>query len=304
MIGEIPRDDPANDPRPARSARFWALWTMASATVVLGVMATRGASPPKPERPAGPVWRPISVTAEPARRSRSIEEVKVGDLVMSRDDATGAVVPKRVVRLFRNTSDHLRLVRVRAGSGAEQTIETTDDHPFFVVGHGWSAARDLVPGDRLTQPDGEMAEVAATERRDHPEGVPVFNFEVEGTHNYFVARSPDDAFVLAHNECIRVKPGRQAPGHEFRISPDELNFVKNLLARNRKPNLEVYRTNQTERMGDFIVIDRSNPSKPVGWVVDVKMGGGARATSWRTPRGPSRCSASTSSRRPRGPPPT
>jgi hypothetical protein len=67
---------------------------------------------------------------------------------------------------------------------------------------------------------------------------------------------------------VRVKPGQQAPAGPHAMSPAELQFVKDL--GDLKPNLEVYRTNGKNSQGDFLVIDRSNPEKPVGWVVELK----------------------------------
>jgi RHS repeat-associated protein len=72
---------------------------------------------------------------------------------------------------------------------------------------------------------------------------------------------------------VRIKAGQQAPG-DYKLSPAELKFVKDLL--DEKRNYQVFRTNSKASMGDFLVIDRSNPGSPVGWVVELKTstGGG------------------------------
>jgi hypothetical protein len=114
-----------------------------------------------------------------------------------------------VVRLFRKTSDHLRIVRIQDADGNVETIQTTDEHPFFIAGPGsgggWVAAKDLRPGDRLNEADGSNdSRVLSSTREDRPEGVAVYNFEVEGDHTYFV----EDGIGLAtaiwvHNKCGR-----------------------------------------------------------------------------------------------------
>ena len=66
-------------------------------------------------------------------------------------------------------------------------------------GKGWVAAQDLKPNDKLELRDGEDAFVDAVryEKLDKP--IPVFNFEVEGFHTYFVGTS----CVLVHNMCAQ-----------------------------------------------------------------------------------------------------
>jgi hypothetical protein len=120
------------------------------------------------------------------------------------------VAPRRVKQVFRNTSDHLRVVRVRSESGDEQELRTTDEHPFFVPGRGWVTARSLEVGQTLLQADGRVATVAWTAREAHPEGVPVYNFEVEGFHTYYVAQRVEDTPVLVHNDCGRNGAFREA----------------------------------------------------------------------------------------------
>ncbi|WP_339911005.1 hypothetical protein, partial [Symmachiella dynata] len=59
-------------------------------------------------------------TASPATLPRyvekRIEEVQAGDLVLARNEETGELASKRVVRTFRLTSDHIRKLEIRAAS--------------------------------------------------------------------------------------------------------------------------------------------------------------------------------------------
>jgi len=71
--------------------------------------------------------------------SKRIEEFQVGDLLLSRheDDPEGPVVAKRVVNLFQTYSPLLD--RLMGG----HVIRTTAEHPFWVVGRGWTASHQI-----------------------------------------------------------------------------------------------------------------------------------------------------------------
>jgi len=146
-------------------------------------------------------------------RAKNIEEIVPGDLVMAEDESTGKFVPKRVVQVFRNRADHLRLVSIRSADGKrDQELKTTNEHPFFVEGEGWIAANRLRPGQKVVQSDGRLGTVLSSTHEPHPEGVPVFNFEVEDVHNYFVAQDLASLPVLVHNACTDPRYARPS-GH-------------------------------------------------------------------------------------------
>jgi hypothetical protein len=155
---------------------------------------------------------PAGLGTKPAsdRTTRNIEEIEEGDLVLSRDPETGEVAYKRVVEVFRRTSDHLRILTVRDPDGGEQEFSTTDEHPFWVPQTGWVKAGELRLGQHVEQDDGQLATVVATAYEPHPEGVTVYNFEVDDFHTYFVAqaggiRGPP---VLVHNAQYRRQNGQ------------------------------------------------------------------------------------------------
>ncbi len=138
--------------------------------------------------------------------TKNIQDIKVGDYVLSRDqlDEHGKDEYRKVTRVFVKTSDHLRILRVRAADGNVETIRTTDDHPFWVEGIGWLAAKELRSGESVVGPGGPDAKVISSVREEHPEGVTVYNFEVEGDHTYFVEdRKGEKTAIWVHNECAR-----------------------------------------------------------------------------------------------------
>jgi serpin B len=122
---------------------------------------------------------------------RAIEEIQVGDLVMSRDqfNIEGEVRARPVEKLKRGNAEVIELVI------GGQVICTTAPHPFFVRARGWTAAEDLIPGDLLAT-NGEDW-VALQSRRATGEIVPVFNFDVGHDHTYFVGGSPG---IWVHND--------------------------------------------------------------------------------------------------------
>jgi len=140
-------------------------------------------------------------TRKPRTALKNIETAQVGEMVLATNPETGKTEWKKIVRVFHNTSNHLRHLTLRSESTDEvQKFETTDEHPFYVVEKGWVAAADLEIGDKVPQQNSGFAIVEATYREEKPNGVPVYNFEVEDYNTYYVAahgaRGPP---VLVHN---------------------------------------------------------------------------------------------------------
>lgn len=123
---------------------------------------------------------------EEVRRTTRMDEVKVGDTVLARDEFGNSVGPKKVTKVFRRTSDHLRLLTFEARDGTRQTVKTTDEHPFGLADSlDFLRAAQLEVGQVVPGPKGELQTLVASVREEHPEGIAVFNFEVEGAHTYF-----------------------------------------------------------------------------------------------------------------------
>ncbi len=114
---------------------------------------------------------------------RPIEAIAVGDLVAARDERTGDTSWKPVVRLFRHTDQ--QIVRVTlVGDAGEETLGATPQHPFWVLGQGWTGASELKKGERVLRFNGNP--LAVVEVFSDPTPSDTFNFEVEEVHSYFV----------------------------------------------------------------------------------------------------------------------
>jgi hypothetical protein len=143
---------------------------------------------------------------------RGVEEAgDDADWVLAREELGDKVELRRVLRTVKHSSDHLRVLEFEDATGQRQTIRTTDEHPFWVVDTSeargrYIPAQHLEVGQPLTGPNGERPTLIASRRESHPDGVPVYNFEVEDFHTYFVASEKGSMSpILTHNqqECFR-----------------------------------------------------------------------------------------------------
>lgn len=104
---------------------------------------------------------------------------------------TGCVVSATIER----TSKKLRALHLRGENGP---LFVTDEHPFYSAHRGgFVAANELIVGESVVTDSG----LAIVQGNDP--GVPgqrVFNFEVEGSHTYYVG----DSHALVHNNCSQV----------------------------------------------------------------------------------------------------
>lgn len=78
---------------------------------------------------------------------------------------------------------------------AAEDIDTTTNHPFYVIGSGWVAAGDLNEGDEVYLIDGSIAFITGAELEKLAEPIKVYNLEVADFNTYFVG----DEAVLVHN---------------------------------------------------------------------------------------------------------
>ena len=121
-----------------------------------------------------------------------IEEIEVGDKVLSEDETTGEVAVKTVTETYVNETDELIHIGVNG-----ETISATPTHPFYVDKLGWTLARSLRAGDVLVLSNGELVTVEWVQHEILESPIKVYNFEVEDFHTYFVGENR----VLVHNMC-------------------------------------------------------------------------------------------------------
>jgi RHS repeat-associated protein len=162
---------------------------------------------------AGRVCFVAGTLVETREGKKPIEEIKVGDEVLSYNEQTAKVEYKPVVQTFTHQADEVLNVKIE---GEREALGVTPQHPFYVrrardcTANGddeppsranqtsrgeWVAAGQLQTGDLVRRPNGSWARVEKVEQR--VEGERVYNFEVADNHTYFVGEHG----VLVHNTC-------------------------------------------------------------------------------------------------------
>jgi hypothetical protein len=125
-------------------------------------------------------------------------QFKPGDWVLSAPecDPEAPPEPRQVEEVFTN---FLPLLHVQVGG---KTIRTTSEHPFYVRGKGWTAAKDLQAGDLLRSHDGQWVAVESVSEGE--ELAAVYNLRVAEHHTYFVGSRDWGFSVWAHNACLGI----------------------------------------------------------------------------------------------------
>ena len=119
-----------------------------------------------------------------------IDEIEVGDRVWAYDIFTGDTALKEVTKVYVHEVDEILHLHTSCGD-----IDTTTNHPFYVIDKGWVAAGDLAIGDEVYLIDGSTAFITGSDIEKLNEPIKVYNLEVEDFNTYFVGDVP----VLVHN---------------------------------------------------------------------------------------------------------
>jgi len=173
-----------------------------------GVKGSKGAKAPKVEPvEEGGLCFTENTPVLTEKGQKPIQQVKADDLVYSRNAETGESGLKKVKRAFVRETHTLVILEI---SGTK--IETTPDHPFYVVGRGWTKAGWLKAGDVLTLYSGKQVRVSSVATKWLEKPVTVYNFEVEDWHSYFVSSEN----VLVHNNCA-AEPVKLTRGGQKQI---------------------------------------------------------------------------------------
>ena len=128
-----------------------------------------------------------------------IEDVHVGDLVLSQNVETGELAYKPVAHVTKGPP--FPLVEIHAG---QQTIRSTHGHLFWVSGIGWRMAKELKVGDRLHTTKGTLL-VDSVEKTGEAS---CHNLVVPDFTTYFVT----DEQILVHDIDVRGPTLCTVPG--------------------------------------------------------------------------------------------
>lgn len=84
-------------------------------------------------------------------------------------------------------------LHIAYAGGEVELIETTDDHPFYVLGSGFVDVINLKPGNQLITENGETIAVISVVNSSRTDTV--YNIEVADFHTYYAT----DYGILVHN---------------------------------------------------------------------------------------------------------
>jgi hypothetical protein len=121
---------------------------------------------------------------------RPIEEIKVGDQVLTQDTNTGAIGFQPILASLHNPPSTVLRLTLENG----EQIVATDIHRFWQGGVGWKMTRELKPGDRLRATGGTTEIVAVTRQPTQR----VYNLEVAKNHDFLVGSNG----VLVHDATL------------------------------------------------------------------------------------------------------
>ncbi len=124
--------------------------------------------------------------------TKSIENIRPGDVVESYNQITCKAESKRVLQTFENETDEITKITTSAGD----TINSTPGHKFYANGK-WLSAQDLRAGDILVNVNGEQVIVEQVQHEILENPIKIYNFEVADNNSYYVGGR--EAGVLVHN---------------------------------------------------------------------------------------------------------
>lgn len=156
---------------------------------------------------------------------KAIENIRVGDMVKSFNSATGKTENKRVLQTYENTTGEL--IHVFTSDGAK--ISSTLSHPFY-ANNTWTSAKDLRAGDILVNVNGQKVVVERIQHEILETPVKVYNFNVDGNHNYYVTESINSTIedsILVHNVCQKHHVITRKIRREMKNNPNLSDINRN-----------------------------------------------------------------------------
>lgn len=166
-----------------------------------------------------------------------IEHIQRGDTVTAYNEETQAYELKVVTNVFVREATEL----INLYANGKLLCQPTPSHPFYVRGK-YIPAEELNLGDTLLTKSGELLILDSLVRIDTT--LTVYNFEVEGLHNYLVGESGivvhnasygdfDDITkkIANDNNISEAQLGdfvntKQAEEPNFKLDPDDWNNIK------------------------------------------------------------------------------
>ncbi|MGB3401139.1 MAG: polymorphic toxin-type HINT domain-containing protein [Microcoleaceae cyanobacterium] len=197
--------------------------------------------------------------------SKNIEDIQVGDWVISDDPTTpGDIRKQQVLQTFIRQTDKLIDLYIDG-----EVLSTTEEHPFWVPDIGWVEAGDLEAGMRLQTDEETFVDIDRIEEREGD--FEVYNFEVEEFHTYFVS----DLEILVHNADCGDNLNwshKSVPtfGHTFKVHGAGSKNTKKLTGRAASKGQSQGQWMNNQEAADLLKSVSENISEPT--IIDIPDG--------------------------------
>lgn len=138
---------------------------------------------------------------------KPIGDIVVGDHVLAYNEASNTTGTYTVTATF----SHVDPIVIELTLDHE-TIETTPEHPFYVLLRGWVQADDLDQGMSVRRADGSYGTVETVEVEHHTQRM--YNLTVAEAHTFFVGE--EGWLVHNANPCVLARTGAPSISAAFR----------------------------------------------------------------------------------------
>lgn len=180
---------------------------------------------------------------------KAIEDVKVGESVMSYDAEKGQFVGSQVVKTIKTQSQKYYVVN--------DTLKITPTHDLLVNGK-WTASQKMKVGDTLFNADGEPTQI--TSLKEITQDVDVFNLFTDEPNDFFAEN------ILVHNENpgddhknrglaagvkIAMIDGRALEVEKIRAGDKVLSYDP----KKKRYTINVVRKTATQKVGKTLLIN-------------------------------------------------
>lgn len=133
--------------------------------------------------------------------TKNIEDIVVGDVVLSYNELTNEYEDKPVIALITNPYT-TNIARVKLKDGT--SMEMNEYHPIYTE-EGWKSLTNykglltLTEKDRVLSVNGQFIEISSIECWKEENPITTYNLRIQDNHNYFVGETP----ILVHNAGCR-----------------------------------------------------------------------------------------------------
>lgn len=132
--------------------------------------------------------------------TKPIETIERGELVWSREESGDEYDYRPVIATKVTPNAAIFEVKIKHDNGLEETINTTEEHPFWIDGKGWRKASVLESGMKLLDKHGKATATVVSQTELNKTDT-VYNFEVQDFSTYHIGK----VGIWVHNaNCCEI----------------------------------------------------------------------------------------------------